>query len=477
MQSAATESANGVPKQPESAYAEPRRFAPSRAGRAGRSQSRVDRRVLPDDPPGVREAPHEEAVALHLPAGGSLAAAGASDFKAWLSSAAGVGPGYVYSKLVHVPTRGYYFTPVNIGMVTTTLPAPGRKPGGVDVFVDRLAARLSEQGHNVTLFSFSSPSSGSTYTYKKLSPTWVTTAEPMRLAVVPVLLNTIDTTGLDVLHLHGDDWFFFRRRLPTLRTFHGSSLFEARASRSWRRRLAQFAVYPLELLASTLATTSWSVGPGMPSAYRLDGVLGPGVTVSTEAHMPRDSSPTILFVGTWEGRKRGHFLYEVFRREVQARIPDSQLWLVSDMAPVHHPHVTWIPAPSDSELRDLYQRSWVMCSPSTYEGFGLPYLEAMANGTPVVATPNAGARFVSDRGRAALLASDPELGPALVRVLTSSSLRQRLAAAGRERAEVFSWDAVVRRYERAYLQTIRKHRQRYRMTVSNDGRSDRASGL
>lgn len=340
-------------------------------------------------------------------------------------------------------------------MVSTTLPVPGSKPGGAPVGVERLSVKLSERGHAVTLFSSSPPNPDHPFRYVRLSPTWVGNRTSTRLVVMPLLLNGIHQSDLDVLHLHGDDWFFVRRQIPTVRTFHGSALFEARFAGSWQRRLSQFAVYPLELLSSTLATTSWSVGPGMPRAYRLDGMLSPGVAL-TDVARPRGERPSILFVGTWEGRKRGRFLYEVFRREVQPRVADSQLWLVSDKAPVRHPGVHWIRAPSDAELRDLYRRAWVFCLPSTYEGFGLPYLEAMASGTPVVATPNAGSRFVSDHGRAAVLASDGELGQAIVRVLTSESLRHRLTATSRKRAEVFSWEKIVSAHERAYLQTIHR---------------------
>ena len=45
-------------------------------------------------------------------------------------------------------------------------------------------------------------------------------------------------------------------------------------------------------------------------------------------------------------------------------------------------------------LIELYQQAWLFCLPSSYEGFGVPYIEAMSCGTPVVATPNAGAREV-----------------------------------------------------------------------------------
>ena len=55
---------------------------------------------------------------------------------------------------------------------------------------------------------------------------------------------------------------------------------------------------------------------------------------------------------------------------------------------------------SDADLIAAYQRAWVFCLPSDYEGFGIPYAEAMSCGLPVVATRNLGARYVTDEGRA-----------------------------------------------------------------------------
>ena len=64
----------------------------------------------------------------------------------------------------------------------------------------------------------------------------------------------------------------------------------------------------------------------------------------------------------------------------------------------------------DAELASLYRRAWAYVTPSTYEGFGLPYLEAMACGTPVVATPNPGSVEILDHGKYGVLAADEEFG-------------------------------------------------------------------
>jgi glycosyltransferase involved in cell wall biosynthesis len=168
---------------------------------------------------------------------------------------------------------------------------------------------------------------------------------------------------------------------------------------------------------------------------------------------PQPSSrPSILFVGTWEGRKRGAFLHDVFRREVLPAVPGAELWMVSDFCEESE-GVRWIQAPDDAELSQLMSRSWCFCLPSSYEGFGLPYLEAMAHGVPVVASPNPGSRMLLADG-CGLLAGDDELGPRLVEVLGNRELRQSLAAKGSGRVEEYSWERMAERHEQAYAQAI-----------------------
>jgi glycosyltransferase involved in cell wall biosynthesis len=132
--------------------------------------------------------------------------------------------------------------------------------------------------------------------------------------------------------------------------------------------------------------------------------------------------------------------------------------MVSDEV-VPAPGITWIRRPSDEELARLYRAAWVLCLPSAYEGLGIPYLEAMAAGTPVLATPNAGAEHILRSGRDGRIVELDRLGAELVRLLASPVARETLGRRGRVRAQDFSWPAVCEAHEEAYRHAIRLHRR------------------
>jgi glycosyltransferase involved in cell wall biosynthesis len=99
----------------------------------------------------------------------------------------------------------------------------------------------------------------------------------------------------------------------------------------------------------------------------------------------------------------------------------------------------------ERELAQLYRDAAALVLPSRFEGFGMPVLEAMASGTPVVLSEDAALREVA--GDAGVYAEDGNFGAALRRVLEE---RERWSAAGLERAKAFSWEESARRTAEVY---------------------------
>ncbi|MDP9131889.1 MAG: glycosyltransferase family 4 protein, partial [Nitrospirota bacterium] len=110
---------------------------------------------------------------------------------------------------------------------------------------------------------------------------------------------------------------------------------------------------------------------------------------------------------------------------------------------------------SDEELIAYYQQAAVFVFPSLYEGFGLPVLEAMGCGCPVIASNTSSLPEVA--GHAALLI-DPrqsdQVMRELTRVLESPSLQATLRARGLAQANTFTWDRTARETVAVYERTI-----------------------
>jgi glycosyltransferase involved in cell wall biosynthesis len=108
-------------------------------------------------------------------------------------------------------------------------------------------------------------------------------------------------------------------------------------------------------------------------------------------------------------------------------------------------------------LRIFYDAAKIFVFPSLYEGFGLPPLEAMAHGTPVVTSNTSSLPEVV--GNAAVLVNPEnvfEIMRALHRMLLDQSLRDKLKARGYEQAKRFSWDGSARQILRVYHEVADK---------------------
>ena len=329
----------------------------------------------------------------------------------------------------------------------TSLYLPSGSKIGVGYQVHYLANELTRRGHEVTVFSQTGRSEDSEYEVVVVPP-----GKRLRTFSFAWDLRRYDFSGFDVLNAHGDDWFLWGRKRPRhIHTFHGSCFAEMLHARgaSARLRMAMLALceYNACFLPDELVAVSENTRRYIPFVKR---VIPNGVDLTAFSPGGEKSPlPSLLFVGTMSNRKRGAMLLDIFNREIRPRVPGAEFWAVCE-EPVSGEGVRWFGRVSFETLTDLYRRAWVFCLPSTYEGFGVPYIEAMASGTPVVATPNIGAREVLQEGKAGVLAADARLGEEIIRLLTSDSLRAGYRAAGLERARDFAWHRICSLYEALY---------------------------
>jgi phosphatidylinositol alpha-mannosyltransferase len=334
---------------------------------------------------------------------------------------------------------------MNIAITSMYLPSGSKI--GVGYVVHAFANQLVSRGHRVTVFSQTGASPDSLY-----ETVVVPCGTRLRTFGFAWALRKYDWTQFDVLNAHGDDWFLWGKKRPRhIHTYHGSLLAETLHARGFTTKLRMAIMALCEFgscfLADELVAVSENTKRYNPFVKT---VIPNGVDLTAfRPDGPRSPVPALLFVGTMHGRKRGAMLLDIFRNKIRPQVPNAEFWAVCE-EPIEGEGIRWFGRVSMEKLTELYSTATAFCLPSTYEGFGVPYIEAMASGAPVVATPNPGAREITRNGEFGLLAEDYELAGKLLQVLTDKELNARLARLGLQRSRDFGWDKVCADYEALY---------------------------
>jgi phosphatidylinositol alpha-mannosyltransferase len=347
-----------------------------------------------------------------------------------------------------VPARSY-----RIAVLSYGLPRSGAKRGGIEQVAHSVARALVHRGHRVTVFTYDPAPSDADYDVRALpcrrfAMTWLGRRLTMGY-LGNLLLSAASYAEFEVIIAHGDSLLLPMHRKPVIRVMHGCALEEAQSATSIGRAVLQAGVYVQELLTAALQRGTVGVSANSrrlnPFVRR---VIPNGVDRSLFVPDPsaRTQQPSILFVGALRGRKRGSRLLESFEREIRPAFPTAELHMVAEPGPPTA-GVTYHTGIATEALVRLYQQSWIYASPSTYEGFGLPYLEAMACGIPVVATPNPGSREVLDHGRCGALVQNAQFGAEIIRLLKDPERRRRLSECGLARAADYDLGTSVLAYE------------------------------
>jgi alpha-1,3-rhamnosyl/mannosyltransferase len=251
------------------------------------------------------------------------------------------------------------------------------------------------------------------------------------------------TTVYDLSPLHHPEWV-----APLTARMHGRKYREAARSCD-----VVFAIsrYTAQDVIKTLGIPGERVAIAYPGAHARYSAEGPSADLG---------GPYLLSVATLEPRKNLATLLEAFAL-VRARRPDLQLvvagapvaWAEQDVGAEGVRALGYVP---DVDLPALYRGASVFVYPSLFEGFGIPVVDAMASGIPVVASAHAS---VDDAAGDAAVRADPSSPTAIASAIERAlSERERLVPLGLQHARRFTWkacgEAVLAGYERALAEKL-----------------------
>jgi phosphatidyl-myo-inositol alpha-mannosyltransferase len=364
-------------------------------------------------------------------------------------------------------------------------------PGGVRSHIEHLTAELRRRGHSVRIITSASGPQGRNVEYGVYKLGWATplriNGSVARVSLSPtmtgVLRRLLERERFDVVHVH--EPFVSMLTLGVVRlahemgttciaTFHASTNRRTSAVGMAYAMAAPFLQSSFERLDGMIAVSEAArehVGRVFSGNYT---IIPNGIDVQHFAgDAPRvpafdDGKRNILFLGRMEPRKGLRYLLKAIPlvREslAGANVPPVRFILAGDgpqsvqfqrfVQKKGWEDVVFTGYIPDAEKASYFATADIYCAPSTgNESQGIVLLEAMASGTPVVASNIPGYRTVITSPEMGVLTppNDPErLAWALCHLLRDDQVRQSIAAQGRARAQAYSWERVTTEIERVY---------------------------
>jgi glycosyltransferase involved in cell wall biosynthesis len=177
------------------------------------------------------------------------------------------------------------------------------------------------------------------------------------------------------------------------------------------------------------------------------------------------ASPYLLYVGQRGSYKNASLLYEVMRnplcRDLHLVFLGGATPTPSELAHGLGNRITFIPRCSDDDLATWYRHATALLYPSLYEGFGMPPLEAMHLGCPVLAS-NASSlpEVVGDAGLLLDPGQSDDWASAIGQLVANPTLRHKLSLAGQRRAREFTWTRCAGQVATIYQEILHDAKSR-----------------
>ena len=231
-----------------------------------------------------------------------------------------------------------------------------------------------------------------------------------------------------------------RARPPVVATVHDVAVLRhPEAFPAWHRHTGRLALRQAMRTADAVVVVSASTRDELTDLLGVPAdrvrVVGNGVDPAFTATGPAAGGEYVLAVATLEPRKNLARAVEAARiAGVDLRVVGARGWGGIEVP-------GWVGRVDDEQLAALYRGARCLVFPSLYEGFGIPVLEAMACGTPVVTTRGGATEEVS--GGAAVLVDPLDAAAIAAGIDEAESRREDLRRQGLERAQQFTWTRVA----------------------------------
>ncbi len=180
------------------------------------------------------------------------------------------------------------------------------------------------------------------------------------------------------------------------------------------------------------------------------------------------SDPTILYLGRIKKYKRVELLVALMPH-IMKKVPNARLLIAgwgteastvtdASMRSALRKRIRIIGPVSESEKRNLLEKSWVFVNPSINEGWGISVIEANQYGTPAIAFDVPGLSESIRDGKTGMLAeNEKQFIDHIITLLTDHTLRHAMAASALAWSKTFSWDRAARKSLTFIKQTMREH--------------------
>jgi len=291
------------------------------------------------------------------------------------------------------------------------------------------------------------------------------------------LSNVIRRSGADVFHATWNSGVPPFCRIPSVLTIHDLIPWDAATNSltaRWQRSCYRRAVNASAKRAKLITTVSQYVAGVVAAKFSVsrdrvvtiyNGVDTPSLSIDSGSG--KKNAPFVLYVGGHEERKNVAGLFKAMTEYWKRLDPSLELHLTGDansLAPnasdIFHKlppsaPVRFLGTPSDAALADEYSGASALLMLSRDEGFGLPVLEAMAHGCPVLAANRSALpEVVGNAGVLVDPADSKAIAEELDRVLKSPEHGSDLIDNGRRRAQEFSWERTIELLLDSYRRAI-----------------------